>query len=122
MKKISKKEFFRLLINGRSAKIGAPIYQGTIEVTDELAEKLLKGAGDKVFRKVAKTQSNALIFEDESWFFFSKPKNCDSRTAYLHDVQGRKLVSLVDHRPAYVNPFGTAIREQTMVLTYEIAV
>ena len=120
MKKISQKEFFRYLMNGRSAKIGAPVYPGTKEMTDELAEQFLKEADNKVFRKVVRMQSNALMFDNQSWFYFSKPKNCDSRTAYLHDVAGTKVISIVDHRPAYANQFGTPIREQTMVLAYEL--
>lgn len=122
MKKISKKEFFRLLINGRSAKLGAPVYPGFKEITDELVEEVVKDAGSNMFRRVIRTQSNALMFEDESWFFFSKPKNCDSRTAYLHEVDGKKIISLVDHRPAYKNQFGTPIREQIMVLVYELEI
>lgn len=120
MKKISQKEFFRRLINGKSAKLGAPIYPGAVEVSDNLAEQILNDAEEKVFRTVTHTQSNALMFEDKFWFFYQKPKNCDSRTAYLHEINGKEVLLLVDHRPAYSNPFGTPISEQTMVLAYEI--
>ena len=120
MKKISQNEFFRRLINGRSAKLGAPVYPGTIEVTDKLAEDIFCNANEKVFRSVTHTQSNALMFENESWFFYAKPKNCDSREAYIHSIDGGDVLLLVDHRPAYVNDFGTPISEQTMVLAYEL--
>lgn len=120
MKKISQKEFFRCLINGRSAKLGAPVYPGTIEVTDKLAEDIFSKADEKVFRSVTHTQSNALMFENESWFFYAKPKNCDSREAYIHIINGVEVLLLVDHRPAYTNMFGTPISEQTMILAYEI--
>lgn len=120
MKKISQKEFFRTLINGRSAKLGAPIYPGSVNMTDELAEEILNQAEDKEFRAVTHVQSNALMFENESWFFFSKPKNCDRREAYQHELNGTTVITLIDHRPAYKNGFGTPISEQTMVLAYEI--
>lgn len=120
MKKISQKEFFRRLINGRSAKLGAPVYPGTIEVTYKLAEDLFSKADEKVFRSVTHTQSNALMFENESWFFYAKPKNCDSREAYIHTVNGVDILLLVDHRPAYTNQFGTPISEKTTILAYEI--
>lgn len=121
MKRISKKEFFRLLENGKSAKIGAPVFPGKAEVSDALAEELLSEAKEKIFRSVTQRQSNALMFEDESWFFFAKPKNCDSRTAFRHDLpNGKVVLILVDHRPFYKNGFGTSISEQTMVLAYEL--
>ncbi len=120
MKKISQKEFFRRLINGRSAKLGAPVYPGTIEVTDKLAEDIFSKAYEKVFRSVTHTQSNALMFENKSWFFYSKPKNCDSREAYIHIINGVDVLLLVDHRPAYTNQFGTPISEKTTILAYEI--
>ncbi|MCM1219672.1 MAG: hypothetical protein NC548_34765 [Lachnospiraceae bacterium] len=120
MKKISQKEFFRRLINGKSAKLGAPIYPGAVEVSDNLARDLWSKATSKVFRSVIHTQSNALMFDNKSWFFYAKPDNCDSRQAYLHDIDGIEVLTLVDHRPAYKNQFGTPISEQTMVLAYEI--
>lgn len=120
MKKISQEEFFRRLINGRSAKLGAPVYPGSIEVTDKLAEYIFSKADEKVFRSVTHTQSNALMFENESWFFYAKPKNCDSREAYIHSINGVEVLLLVDHRPAYTNQFGTSISELTMILAYEI--
>ncbi len=120
MKKISQKEFFRRLINGKSAKLGAPVYPGAVEVTDVLAHDIFRNANNKVFRSVTHVQSNALMFENESWFFFSKPKNCDSRDAYLHCIDGSEILLLVDHRPSYSNQFGTSISEQTMILAYEI--
>lgn len=120
MKKISQKEFFRRLINWRSAKLGAPVYPGSIEVTDKLAEYIFSKADEKVFRSVTHTQSNALMFENESWFFYAKPKNCDSREAYIHSINGVEVLLLVDHRPAYTNQFGTSISELTMILAYEI--
>ncbi len=120
MKKISQKEFFRRLINGRSAKLGAPVYPGTIEVTDKLAGEIFSKADEKVFRSVAHTQSNALMFKNESWFFYAKPKNCDSREAYIHSINGVDVLLLVDHRPAYTNQFGTPISEKTTILAYEI--
>lgn len=120
MKKISQKEFFRRLINLRSAKLGAPVYPGTIEVTDKLAEEIFSKADEKVFRSVTHTQSNALMFENKSWFFYSKPKNCDSREAYIHIINGVDVLLLVDHRPAYTNQFGTPISEKTTILAYEI--
>lgn len=113
MKKISQKEFFRRLINGRSAKLGAPVYPGSIEVNDKLAEDIFSKADQKVFRSVTHTQS-------KFWFFYAKPKNCDSRDAYLHIINGVEVLLLVDHRPAYTNQFGTPISELTMVLAYEI--
>ena len=120
MKKISKKEFFRRLINGRSAKLGSPVYPGTVEVTDQLAEQILSKAEYKHFRTVSHTQSNALMFENKSWFFYNKPKNCDRREAYSHNINGVEVLTLVDHRPAYNNQFGTPISEQTKMLMYEI--
>lgn len=120
MKKISQKEFFRRLINGRSAKLGAPVYPGTIEVADNLAEDIFRKADEKVFRTVTHTQSNALMFENKSWFFYAKPKNCDSREAYIHSINGIDVLLLVDHRPAYTNQFGTPISEKTTILAYEI--
>ena len=120
MKKISQKDFFRRLINGRSAKLGAPIYPGAVEVSDNLVGQIADKATDKVFRSVAHTQSNALMFDNNSWFFYQKPKNCDRREAFLHEINGKQVLSLVDHRPAYTNQFGTPISEQTMVLAYEI--
>lgn len=120
MKKISQNEFFRRLINGRSAKLGAPVYPGSIEVTDKPAEYIFSKADEKVFRSVTHTQSNALMFENESWFFYAKPKNCDSREAYIHSINGVEVLLLVDHRPAYTNQFGTSISEKTTILAYEI--
>lgn len=120
MKKISQKEFFRRLINGKSAKLGAPVYPGTIEVTDKLSEDIFSKADEKVFRSVTHTQSNALMFENKSWFFYAKPKNCDSRNAYLHIINGVEVLLLVDHRPAYTNQFGTPISEKMTILAYEI--
>lgn len=120
MKKISQKEFFRRLINGKSAKLGAPVYPGSIEVTEKLAEEIFSKADEKVFRTVTHTQSNALMFENEFWFFYAKPKNCDSREAYIHSINGVEVLLLVDHRPAYTNQFGTPISEQTTILAYEI--
>ena len=120
MKNISQKEFFRRLINGRSAKLGAPVYPGTIEVTDKLAEEIFIKDDVKIFRSVTHTQSNALMFENESWFFYAKPKNCDIREAYIHSINGVDVLLLVDHRPAYTNQFGTPISEKTTSLAYEI--
>lgn len=97
MKKISQKEFFRRLINGKSAKLGAPIYPGAVEISDNLASQLLAKAESKVFRSVTHTQSNALMFENKSWFFYAKPDNCDSRVAYLHEIDGAEVITLVDH-------------------------
>lgn len=68
MKKISQKEFFRRLINGKSAKLGAPVYPGAVEVSDQLAEQIMSKAQQKTFRTVIHTQSNALMFENKSWF------------------------------------------------------
>lgn len=120
MKKISQKEFFRRLINGKSAKLGAPVYPGAVEVSDQLAEQIMSKAQQKTFRTVIHTQSNALMFENKSWFFYNKPKNCDRREAYLHCINGAEVITLIDHRPAYSNQFGTPIKEQTMILAYEI--
>lgn len=120
MKKISQKEFFRKLISGKSAKLGAPVYPGSVSMSDELAEEILKQAEKKEYRTVTHVQSNALKFENESWFFFSKPKNCDRRETFLHELNGITVITLIDHRPAYKNGFGTPISEQTMVLAYEI--
>lgn len=120
MKKISQKDFFRRLINGRSAKLGTPIYPGAVEMSDNLAEQILSKAEHKIFRAVTHTQSNALMFDNESWFFYQKPKNCDSREAYLHNINGTEVITLVDHRPAYSSQFGTPISEKTMVFAYEI--
>lgn len=122
MKPISQKEFFRKLIKGASAKVGAPNFPGNVEMNDTLVEELVNKAEQLVYRKVAHTQSNALKFENDSWFFFSKPKNCDSRKAYLHEIDGNTFISLVDHRPAYNNQFGTPISEKTMVLVYQLAI
>lgn len=120
MRKISQKEFFNLLINGSSAKVGAPVYSGKVEVTDSLVKDLAEKAENVEWRKVTHVQSNALKFENDSWMFFSKPKNCDSRNAYLHEIDRKVYISLVDHRPAYENQFGTPIKEQTMMLVYEL--
>ncbi len=120
MQSITKKEFFRLLINGASIKLGAPVYPGAIKMTDNLAKQLLDNAGEASPRKVVHTQSNAIKFDNESWFYFDKPKNCDSRNTFWHEIDGRVIITMVDHRPEYRNPFGTLISEQTMVLAYEI--
>lgn len=45
MKKISQNEFFRRLINGRSAKLGAPVYPGSVEMSDSLVKDLADNAG-----------------------------------------------------------------------------
>lgn len=120
MKKISQNEFFFRLINGKSAKLGARVYPGAVEASDKLAEQIMRNAENKTFRTVVHTQSNALKFENNSWLFYSKPKNCDRREAYLHNINGVDVLTLVDHRPAYNNQFGTSISEQTMMLVYEI--
>ena len=120
MNKISQKEFFYRLINGKSAKLCAPVYQGRVDVTDKLAEDIFSKADKKTFRSVIRTQSNALMFENKSWLFYSKPKNCDKREAYLHNINGVDVMLLVDHRPAYSNQFGTPISEQTTILAYVI--
>lgn len=121
MNKISQKEFFCRLINGKSAKLGAPVYQGRVDVTDELAEDIFSKADKKTFRSVIYIQSNALMFENKSWLSYSKPKNCDKREAYLHNINGVDVMLLVDYRPAYSNQFGTPpISEQTTILAYEI--
>lgn len=120
MKKISQKEFFRRLINGKSAKLGFPVYPGSVEMLDEIAEDIFSKAENKRFRSVTHTQSNALMFENKSWFFYAKPNNCDSRKAYIHSINGVEVLTLVDHRPAYTNQFGTPISEKTTILAYEI--
>lgn len=120
MKKISQKEFFRRLINGKSAKLGFLVYPGSVDMSDEIAEDIFSKAENKRFRSVTHTQSNALMFENKSWFFYAKPNNCDSRKAYIHSINGVEVLTLVDHRPEYTNPFGTLFSEQTMILAYEI--
>ena len=121
MQSITKKEFFRLLIDGPSAKLGKSVYPGAIEMSDTFAKGLLDSADKPRQRKVTHVQSNAIMFEDESWMYFDKPKNCDSRKTYRHEIDGKAIITLVDHRPEYKNPFGTLISEQTMILAYEIA-
>lgn len=124
MQKITKKRFFDLIIGGASAKIGAPRYSGNAEINDAVVARLandVKDVKEEKFRKVVHRQSNAIKFEDDSWLFFDKPKNCDSRKAYLYEIKGETYVSLIDHRPAYNNAFGISIREQTIVLIYKLA-
>ena len=121
MQSITKKEFFRLLINGQSAKLGMSVYPGAIEMSDTFAKGMLDSAGTVRQRKVTHVQSNAIKFEDDSWMYFDKPKNCDSRKTYRHEIDGKVIISLVDHRPEYKNPFGTLISEETKILAYEIA-
>lgn len=121
MQSITKKEFFRLLINGLSAKLGKSVYQGAIEMSDTVAKDLLDSAASLRYRKVTHTQSNAIKFEDESWMYFDKPKNCDSRKTYRHEIDGKVIITLVDHRPEYKNPLGALVSEQTLILAYEIA-
>lgn len=121
MQSITKKEFFRLLINGGSVKAGYLVYSGMTEVSDELIKKMTEDNVNTHYRKVAHVQSNAIMFEDKSWLWFDKPQNCDSRKAYKHEINSDVYISLVDHRPAYQNRFGTQISEQTMILAYKIA-
>lgn len=120
MQKITKKRFFDLIMGGASAKIGAPHYSGNVEVDDAVVAKLANEVKTEKFRKVVHRQSNAIRFEDDSWLFFDKPKNCDSRKAYLYEINGVTYVSLIDHRPAYNNAFGTFISEQTIALIYKL--
>ncbi len=111
MHKITKKHFFELIVGGAFAKIGAPRYSGNVDVDDAVVVKLAKEVNSEKYRKVIHRQSNAIKFEDDSWFFFDKPKNCDSRKAYLYKINGETFVSLIDHRPVYNNAFGTQISE-----------
>lgn len=120
MKKISQREFFRQLINGVSAKVGAPRFPGNVEMTDDIVMSMIAKCEPLKYRKVVHTQTNAIKFEDESWFYFDKPSNCDSRKAFRHDIDGNVFISLVDHRPAYENMFCNPFPELTMVLIYQI--
>lgn len=120
MQKISQADFFRQLTKVASAKVGAPYFPGNVEVSDNLIKSMIGGNVLPTFRKVIHTQSNALQFEGGSWFFYSKPKNCDSRKAFRHEIDGKIYLSLVDHRPAYNNQFGTPISEQTQMLVYQL--
>lgn len=121
MQSITKKEFFRLLINGESVKAGYLVYPGEADISDKLIKQISEDNANTHYRKVTHVQSNAIMFEDKSWLWFDKPKNCDSRKAYRHEINGNVYISLVDHRPAYHNQFGTQISEQTMILAYKIA-
>lgn len=120
MQKITKKRFFDLIMGGASAKIGAPRYSGNVEINDAIVASLANDVKKEKFRNVIHRQSNAIKFEDDSWLFFNKPKNCDSRKAYLYIINGETYVSLIDHRPAYNNAFGTSVREQTIALIYKL--
>lgn len=120
MQKITKKRFFDLIIGGASARIGAPRYSGNVEINDAVVARLANDVKEEKFRKIVHRQSNAIKFEDDSWLFFNKPKNCDSRKAYQYEINGETYVSLIDHRPAYNNAFGTSIREQTIALIYKL--
>ncbi len=120
MQKITKKRFFDLIIGGASARIGAPRYSGNVEVDDAVVAKLADEVKEDKYRKVIHRQSNAIKFEDDSWLYFDKPKNCDSRKAYLYEINGETYVSLIDHRSAYNNAFGTSISEQTIALIYKL--
>ena len=120
MQKITKKRFFDLIIGGASARIGAPRYSGNAEINNAVVSRLANDAKEEKFRKIVHRQSNAIKFEDDSWLYFDKPKNCDSRKAYLYEINGETYVSLIDHRPAYNNAFGTSIREQTIALIYKL--
>lgn len=122
MKAITKAEFFRRIKAGPTAKVASEFIKGNAEMTDDYVEQLLAKSEQLTFRSVAKVQTNAVMFNDNSWLWFDKPKNCDSRKAYLHSLEGNTFISLVDHRPAYSNQFGTPISEQTMVLVYQLAV
>lgn len=107
-------------MGGASAKIGAPRYSGNIEVDDAVVVKLANEVKEVKYRKVVHRQSNAIKFENDSWLFFNKPKNCDSRKAYLYEINGETYVSLIDHRPSYNNAFGTSVSEQTKALIYKL--
>lgn len=120
MQKITKKRFFDLIMGGASARIGAPRYSGNVEINDAVVASLANDVKEEKFRKIVHQQSNAIRFEDDSWLFFDKPKNCDSRKAYLYEINGGTYVSLIDHRPAYNNAFGTFISEQTIALIYKL--
>lgn len=122
MKEISVTEFFRRIKGAPTAKVGATAHQGMMCVSDDYVVELLAKTEQLTFRKVSKVQSNAFMFEDNSWIWFAKPRNCDSRNAYSHTIDGLSFVSLVDHRPAYENSFGTQISERTTILVYQLAV
>jgi hypothetical protein len=122
MQSITKKEFFRLLEAGESARIGSPNYPGKMEVSDNLIKELSHKSESLKFRKVVYRQTNAIMFDNKSWFFFDKPKNCDSRKCFKTEIDDKTYIILVDHRPAYVNPFGTKISEKTMFLIYQLVV
>lgn len=121
MQKITKKRFFDLIIGGASARIGAPRYSGNVEINDAVVASLANDGKEEKFRKVIHRQSNSIKFEDDSWLFFNKPKNCDSRKVYLYEINGETYVSLIDHRPAYNNTFSISISEQTIALIYKLA-
>lgn len=122
MKAISQSEFFRRIKAGPTAKVAAEYVKGNATMSDDYVEQLLAKTEQLKFRSIAKVQTNAVMFEDNSWLWFAKPKNCDSRKAYSHEIEGHTFISLVDHRPAYSNQFGTPISEQTTVLVYQLAV
>ena len=119
MKAISKKKFFELIIGTASAKIGAVTYKGQMEISDEVVLNIAQSVRDEKYRNVVHQQSNAIKFNDNSWFFFDKPKDCDSRKAFIYEISGNTFLSLVDHRPEYENQFGTPISEQTFALIYK---
>ncbi len=121
MQKITKKRFFDLIIGGASARIGAPRYSGNVEINDAVVARLANDVKEEKFRKIVHRQSNTIKFEDDSWLYFDKPKNCDSKKAYLYAINGETYVSLIDHRPAYNNTFGISISEQTIALIYKLA-
>lgn len=121
MQQISKKLFFELLTGTASAKIGAVPYQGNKVIDDSLVNELTCSLSTETYRNVVHRQSNAIKFEDNSWLYFEKPKSCDSRKAFIYEINGETFISLVDHRPKYNNAFGTLINEQIFALIYKLA-
>ena len=78
-------------MGGASAKIGAPRYSGNVEVDDSVVARLANEVKEEKYREVVHRQSNAIKFENDSWLFFDKPKNCDSRKTYLYEIMEKRM-------------------------------
>lgn len=120
MHKVSRKDFFRMLCENPSAKVGVFTIDGEFTPTAVWLAEQMKEKIPIAYRRVIHQQSNAIMFDNESWFFFDKPSNCDYRQTFMQHYQDHDMLIMVDHRPAYSNQFGTPIKEITTVLIYAL--
>lgn len=71
--KITKKEFISLLTSKESALIGSCFSKNELHTrTSEAIETFKPDFSQMEFRKVAKTQTNALKFSNGSWLYFDQ--------------------------------------------------